>query len=136
MKEGTKVEKKDVESSNENKNELKLKGDSGYNYNYCNGHNHLEKDCMLRKKEIVTNEVYYVEKLEEIRSQMKNIPLVARGNDDNGTYQIWSVKKFDIKLMVQCMQSLRRAILSQTRRMKKKGFLGNALCRKMQPSHQ
>lgn len=33
VKEGTKIGKKEVESSNENENELKLKGDSGYNYN-------------------------------------------------------------------------------------------------------
>lgn len=37
-----------MEKKEEEKN---MKGDSVYNYNYCNGHNHCEKDCMLRRQE-------------------------------------------------------------------------------------
>lgn len=50
VKEVSKHEKKEVESSSEKNKEMKLKGNSGYNFNYCNGHNHLAKDYMLRKK--------------------------------------------------------------------------------------
>ena len=50
---------------------------------------------MLRKKEEKNNKVkdeaYYVEKLEEVRTKAKGMPLVARGeSEEDGTYHIWS----------------------------------------------
>lgn len=80
MKDVAKVEKKEVDRLNEKKKEIKLKDDSGYNCNYCNGYNHLAKDSMLRKKEKV--KAYNMKKLEEICSRIKNISLIARGNDE------------------------------------------------------
>lgn len=78
-----KAEKKEQEK----KLKVKLKRDSGYNYNYCSGHNHLAKDCMLRKKEEkkekVNFEVYFAKRLEEVCDQMKNLSLLAKGYDDS-----------------------------------------------------
>ena len=48
-------------------------GDSGYECNYCNGKNHLENDCMLRrlneKKEGEDDETYHLRKVEEIKKK-------------------------------------------------------------------
>lgn len=42
------------------------------------------------------DETYYVERIEELRSQMKNISLIAKENDEyEGTYQIWSLRSDD-----------------------------------------
>lgn len=86
VKDELKVEKKDVKGSYEKKKELKLKGDWGYDCNQCKGSNHLAEDCMLRKKEEKNekfkDETYYVERLEEIRSQTKNLSLVDKVNDE------------------------------------------------------
>ena len=88
----TKVEKKQEE---EMKTKVKLEGDLGYNCNYYNGHNHLAKGCMLRKKEEkkakVKDEAYYAKRLEEVHDQTKNHSLMDKGGDDSDTnYQIWS----------------------------------------------
>ena len=77
--------KKNVEKGKESKTKKKLKGDSGIDCHYCNGATHLENDCMLRKKDEKKNrvkgEVYYSEKLEEVRTKAKGLSLVARGQD-------------------------------------------------------
>ncbi|XP_023745018.1 uncharacterized protein LOC111893181 [Lactuca sativa] len=89
-----KFEKNDGKGAKE-KIEKKPKGDSGMDCHYCNGSNHLENDCMHRKKDEKKNrikdEAYYVERLEEMRTKAKNLYLVAEGEHENdGTYQIWS----------------------------------------------
>ncbi|XP_023760141.1 uncharacterized protein LOC111908554 [Lactuca sativa] len=90
-------EKKKVEKNDskvfEGKNEKKLKGDSGVDCYYCNGANHRSNDCMLRKKDerknLVKDEAYYAEKIEEVRAKTKNLSLIATGEQDEaGTYQI------------------------------------------------
>ena len=68
-----------------------MNGDSGIDCHYCNGANHLANDCMLRKKEEkknkVKDEVYYSEKLEEVRVKAKGMPLVAKGEqEEEGVY--------------------------------------------------
>lgn len=49
------VVQKGVEKVEEKEEEKKIleetEGDFSYNCNYCNGHNHCEKDCMLRRQE-------------------------------------------------------------------------------------
>lgn len=85
------MEKKEEET----KVEKQLKGDLGYNCNYCNGHNHLDKDYLLRKneekkeKEKVKDEAYCSMKLEELCTKSKNVSLMVKGGDESvGTYQM------------------------------------------------
>lgn len=87
-------EKKQVKSEDAKK-EKKLKGDIGFDCHYCNGANHMESYCILRKRDKKKNrvkyEVYYEERLEEVRAKMKGMSLVAKGScNKEGTYQIWS----------------------------------------------
>ena len=43
------------------------------------------------KKDIVKDEAYYVERLEEVTARMKGMSLVAKGSGEgDGTYQVWS----------------------------------------------
>ncbi|CAI9292979.1 unnamed protein product [Lactuca saligna] len=59
-----------------------------------------QNDYMLQKmeekKEKVKDKAYYAKKLEEVCAPTKNLSLVARrGDENNGTYQIWSFKYDD-----------------------------------------
>lgn len=50
-------------------------------------------DCMLRKrdekKNMVKDEAYYMERLEEVRPKTKTMALVTKGSgEEDGTYQI------------------------------------------------
>ena len=94
VKEELKFEKKESKATEE-KVEKKLKGDYGFDSHYYNGANHMAAECMLRKREEkkdrVKDEAYYVEWLEEVRTRMKAMYLVAKESvDGDGTYQIWS----------------------------------------------
>ncbi|XP_042751473.1 uncharacterized protein LOC111903530 [Lactuca sativa] len=93
------VAQKSVKTAEEKKEEKKikkrLKQDSGYNCNYCNRHNHLTRDCMLKKQEEknekVKEEAYYAMKIEELQEKSKNLSMVAKNSTvEDGIYQIWS----------------------------------------------
>lgn len=86
INEEKKIEKKEIKGE-EAKVEKKSKGDSGIDCHYCNGVNHMENDCMLRKrdenKNRVKDEAYYLERLKEVREKTKGVSLVVKGEDED-----------------------------------------------------